>query len=304
MLGQMPVRSFSILTCLFTIALMASAQLLTQREAVAQQAPEPVLRIDTGGHSSYVTSLAWSRDGGDLLSAGWDKLVRVWRATDKGPFVNLPQRSLRLPIGPGASGKFDALALSSSGRWLAVGGYASLASRAASFRDNGSWQPLSDVQLLEQGVIYVFDREQNKLQRLVGHRGPVRQLLFATCRDGMEQLLSAGFDRSADQKPVGSLRAWDVSRGRQVAGILLGEPPTHRPTLAAFPSSSSAGGLHVLAAMGTGKMVQWETSQPPQLRTYSDGKFNSILGTGWTTMDLNRQLRHSNRHWAAKIVEG
>ncbi len=277
MLGQMPARRFAILTSLIAIGLMASVQQLTLRRALAQQASEPVLRIDTGGHSSYVTSLVWNRAGDELLSAGWDKLVRVWRTTDAGPFVNLPQRSLRLPIGPGPSGKFDALALSSSGKWLAIGGYASLASRAASFRDNGIELPLSDVELLEQGVIYVFDREQKTLQRLEGHRGPVRQLLFATSRDGVEQLLSAGFDRSADQKTVGSLRAWDVSRGRQLAGVLLPEAPTHRPTLAAFSSPSSAGGLQVLAAMGSGKMVQWETAQPPQLRTYSDGRFNSIL---------------------------
>lgn len=277
MLGQMPASSFSILNCLLAIGLVASVSSLTPLEALAQQAPEPVLRIDTGGHSSYVTSLAWSGDGDELLSAGWDKLVRVWRATEAGPFANLPQRSLRLPIGPGPSGKFDALALSAAGRWLAIGGYASLSARAASFRDNGIELPLSDVELLEQGVIYVFDREQKKLQRLEGHRGPVRQLLFATGRDGVEQLLSAGFDRGTDQKPAGSLRTWDVVQGRQLAGVLLPELPTHRPTLAAFPSTSSAGGLQVLAAMGSGKMYHWETSQPPQLRTYSDGIFNSIL---------------------------
>ncbi|MCA9181044.1 MAG: hypothetical protein KDA51_06305, partial [Planctomycetales bacterium] len=277
MLGQMPARGFSIFGFLFAIGLASNAQWLTPPEALAQQAPEPVLRIDTGGHSSYVTSLVWNRDGDELLSAGWDKLVRVWRATDAGPFVNLPQRSLRLPIGPGPSGKFDALALSDSGRWLAIGGYASLATRAASFRDNGIELPLSDVELLEQGVIYVIDREQKKLQRLEGHRGPVRQLLFATSRDGMEQLLSAGFDRSAEQKTVGSLRTWDVVQGRQLAGVLLPELPTHRPTLAAFPSPSATSGLQVLAAMGSGKMYQWETSQPPQYRRYSDGSFNSIL---------------------------
>ncbi|MEO8270909.1 MAG: hypothetical protein ABI557_14395, partial [Aureliella sp.] len=253
MFGQMPARRFSTITCILAIGLLTSGQSFTSRPAQAQQAPEPVLRIDTGGHSSYVTSLVWNRAGDELLSAGWDKLVRVWRATETGPFVNLPQRSLRLPIGPGPGGKFDALALSDSGRWLAIGGYASLATRAASFRDHGLELPLSDVELLEQGVIYVFDREQKTLQRLEGHRGPVRQLLFATSRDGMEHLLSAGFDRSADQKSTSSLRVWNVVQGRQVAGVLLPELPTHRPTLAAFSSPSSPGGLQVLAAMGSGK---------------------------------------------------
>ncbi|MEZ6149151.1 MAG: WD40 repeat domain-containing protein [Pirellulaceae bacterium] len=117
------------------------AQWLIPPEALAQPAPEPVLRIDTGGHSSYVTSLVWNRDGDELLSAGWDKLVRVWRASDTGSFVNLPQRSLRLPIGPGPSGKFDALALSNSGRWLAIGGYASLAAAPLPFETTESSYP-------------------------------------------------------------------------------------------------------------------------------------------------------------------
>ncbi|MEZ6077271.1 MAG: WD40 repeat domain-containing protein [Pirellulaceae bacterium] len=243
--------------------LAASPQWLIPPEALAQPAPEPVLRIDTGGHSSYVTSLVWNRDGDELLSAGWDKLVRVWRASDAGSFVNLPQRSLRLPIGPGPSGKFDGIALSDSGRWLAIGGYASLAARAASFRDNGIELPLSDVELLEQGVIYVLDREQKRLQRLEDIADRFANLLFATSRDGMEQLLSAGFDRSADQKPVGSLRTWDVVQGRQLAGCCcLSCPRIDRPWQ---PSQYIDSGWlgHVLAAMGSGKMYQWETSQPP-----------------------------------------
>ncbi|MEZ6149152.1 MAG: hypothetical protein R3C09_03445 [Pirellulaceae bacterium] len=115
-------------------------------------------------------------------------------------------------------------------------------------------------------MIYVFDREQKRLQRLEDIAGrfanfylpPVVMAWSSCCRPASIAV--------PIRKPVGSLRTWDVVQGRQLAGVLLPELPTHRPTLAAFPSTSTAGGLHVLAAMGSGKMYQWETSQPPQLR--------------------------------------
>ena len=37
----------------------------------------PVLRLEAGGPTSFVTSLAFSPDGQLLYAAGWDKVVRA-----------------------------------------------------------------------------------------------------------------------------------------------------------------------------------------------------------------------------------
>ena len=61
--------------------------------AVEAQVPppsdkEPVLRLEAGGPTSFVTSLAFGADGKTLYAAGFDKVVRVWNLAPKtGEFV-------------------------------------------------------------------------------------------------------------------------------------------------------------------------------------------------------------------------
>src|SRR5262249_51195252 len=83
---------------------------------------EPLLRLEAGGPTTYVTSLAFSADGQTLYAAGFDKVVRVW-GLDKqtGKFV-LDRASYRVPIGPGLEGAINAMALSPDGTWLAAAG--------------------------------------------------------------------------------------------------------------------------------------------------------------------------------------
>jgi WD40 repeat protein/5-hydroxyisourate hydrolase-like protein (transthyretin family) len=269
-----------IFRCLnvFVALLLSSALAVVPAVRGADPAlPDPILRIDTGGHSSFVTSLAWHPNGRELWSASWDKTVRLWRLNDNEVFEAVPAEAVRLPIGPGPNGKIDAIAVSSDGRYLAIGGYSGLMKRAQSFRTQGSKLPISSVELLEQGIIYVMDRENRSLKRLEGHRGPVSQLSFARSSDGAEKLVSVGFDQDTSNKKIASLRAWDVLKGRQVAGVLLPEPPGNLPSVAGFPSASSPSGLQVFAAWGNEKLYQWESDKPPQLRTYGDGQYNSLL---------------------------
>src|SRR5690606_27438588 len=51
----------------------------------------------------------------------------------------------------------------------------------------------------------------------------------------------------------------------------------HRPSIAAFGQRENARGLQVVAAWGNTKFFQWDSSKPPQLRTYRDGQYNSVL---------------------------
>jgi len=78
----------------------------------------PILQIDTGGHKSLIRDVTFTKDGRYVVSAGDDKVVRVWDL-ETGETV----RTLRGQIGAGSEGKIFAMALSPDERWLAVGGW-------------------------------------------------------------------------------------------------------------------------------------------------------------------------------------
>src|SRR5438309_6562703 len=119
----MPTRS--LLTALW-ILLLAGATARAQAQVPPAPAgtagdTEPLLRLEAGGPTSYVTALAFSPDGKLLYAAGWDKVVRVWALNAQGQFV-LDRAAYRVPLGPGLNGAINALALSEDGTWLAIGG--------------------------------------------------------------------------------------------------------------------------------------------------------------------------------------
>ena len=78
----------------------------------------PILEVDALGHTSKVRSLSFSHDGRYLISAGYDKTVRVW-SSSTGELV----RTIRGEIGPGPAGRIYATSLSQNDELLAVGGW-------------------------------------------------------------------------------------------------------------------------------------------------------------------------------------
>ena len=78
----------------------------------------PHLMLDTGGHMSLIRGLAFTPDGTQLISAGDDKVIRVWD-WQAGKTV----RTIRGQVWPGSEGKIFAMALSPNGRWLVSGGW-------------------------------------------------------------------------------------------------------------------------------------------------------------------------------------
>jgi WD40 repeat protein len=88
------------------------------KNQAAQYQGGPLLMLDTGGHMALIKGLSFTPDGMQLVSAGDDKIIRVWD-WPAGKIV----RTIRGQIAPGSEGKIYAMALSPDGRWLAVGGF-------------------------------------------------------------------------------------------------------------------------------------------------------------------------------------
>jgi WD40 repeat protein len=86
-------------------------------QKTAETTAPPILQIDPGGHKALILDVAFTPDGRYLVSAGQDKVIRVWDI-ETGETV----RMFRGQIGAGSEGKIYAMALSPDGRWLAVGG--------------------------------------------------------------------------------------------------------------------------------------------------------------------------------------
>src|SRR5262249_50810214 len=114
---------------------LAVSPVLAQKDVIPPGQANPVLRVEAGGPTSLVNSLAFSPDGQTLYGGGWDKVVHVWRL-DAQAQRWLPAQAYRVPLGPGDDGKINAIAVSADGNWLAVAGSAAIRSRAG-FRQVG-----------------------------------------------------------------------------------------------------------------------------------------------------------------------
>src|SRR5439155_26954699 len=87
-LSQWKERKMRTKCKLLTLLLIALSGAVSraQEPVLPPGEKEPLLRLEAGGPTSYVTALAFSPDGKLLYAGGWDKVVRVWRLGGQGKF--------------------------------------------------------------------------------------------------------------------------------------------------------------------------------------------------------------------------
>lgn len=101
------------------------------RRVRQEQESNPILRLNTGGHTAVVRGLAFLPDSERLCSAGLDKDVQVWNL--KSVFrdlrrVFLRERTIRWQVARGLRGSIYALDAAPNDGLLAIGGYGAMGS--------------------------------------------------------------------------------------------------------------------------------------------------------------------------------
>lgn len=259
---------------------LANAQQVAKPQLLVGE-QNPVLRLEAGGPTARVTSMAFSPDGKTLYEAGLDKVVRVWTRDARDQRFE-PTSAYRVPLGPGVQGALNALALSPDGKWLAAAGSGAVR-MAAGFREPGLvWIPsreaLSPEMARDLGTIYVFNTHDGTVRRLRGHGGAVWTLSFVHGSNA-PLLASAAWAWDAEKRRFQSeLRLWDVAAMQPVATAPAAKlPPAdnlHPLGLAAWSVGDRASQTLVAVAAEDGRLRLWNVAAG-NVADAKDGPSNS-----------------------------
>ena len=195
-------------------------------------ADQPILVLNTGGHTAPITTVLFTPDGKEVITVSLDKTVRRWD-----PATGERLGVLRPPIGAGGQGCLNAASLSPDGKTLAVAGAgvkggedfvfhvflidladgsvtAALAGHkgtilSVAFSHDGKLVAAAGY----AGVAYLWDAASGRLlHTLEGHKERIMDLAFSPD----DRLLATGsFDNTA--------RLWSVETGQEAAEPLKHE---------------------------------------------------------------------------------
>ncbi len=218
-------RHLLILPLILTVAACSPPTIVSPPPTKSTETP--ILQIDPGGNKALIRDILFTPDGRYLVSAGDDKLIRVWDI-NSGKTV----RTLRGQIGAGREGKIFAMALSPNGQWLAVGGsFTGTVEEKKAIRlyNFASGQLIAllkghtnvvfslafspDNRFLMSGsadrsaIIWDIERQQ-QLHILRGHTEPIYAVAFTP---DAKRVVTGSYDHN--------LRLWRVSDGEQIATL-------------------------------------------------------------------------------------
>jgi WD40 repeat protein len=194
-MNTLPLSHRSFIWLLIIVFLIAVRPLAAQVPKIEDEpnSDQPMVALDTGGHTHAVYKLMVSGYSPQLISCGLDKTIRFWNL-DTGE----PTRVLRPPMARGAHGYLFSAALSPDSKLLAVGTYRALT-------------PLLDMR------IHLIDVSSGEMIRsLKGHIYTIYDLAFSA--DG-ERLASASHD--------GTVRIWHVATGETLHVLKGHSAPVH-----------------------------------------------------------------------------
>jgi WD40 repeat protein len=284
MIGRWRNFLYETLLSSMLVVICLAAKCSFAQEAAPPIAPVdamPIMRLEAGGPTSFVSAVALNPQGSTLYAGGWDKVVRAWNwDAESRQFILDAAGTYRVPIGPAMEGVINAVAVSPDGMWLATAGRGMV--RGASDLRHPGWKvpaagTMSAAMRQDQGTIYLFNTRTRDVRLLRGHTAPVVALAFAPALDGKPPILiSAGqeWDDKA-RRFAGAVRAWDAPRGSYLGGVTLPNVTT-RPSIAAWHAGAAPNQLRVVIAWGdASQSLRIWNVETNRTSTSADGQYNN-----------------------------
>lgn len=186
------------------------------QETKVEPVNEPQLRVEAGMHTAVARHVAVSADGKRIVSASYDKTIRIWNVPD-GKLENV----LRVPIGKGFEGSIFAIALSSDGETIAAGGW------------------------MKQQYVYLIDAASGQVIRTLGPNKEVTMNLgFSPDGDKLAVVFGRNYGMRLFDVATGNMLTEDSGYSDDTNGIAFAENGT-------FATGSYDGNLRLYGQDGS-----------------------------------------------------